>query len=297
MARPRAEVLSSISGETLEKARKELNEDPETREEAVAELRAKIEEVEGSHEFEGVTFARKDGKFLLRFLRAKKFDVERATRLYCNYYLYRHQHAELFTDFHPRALEHTLKSGVLGMTKLRRKDGAAVIQVYPSRWDPEVIPFDDYFRTVLLLLHKLIEDEENQIHGVSILNNLEGIPFYTVFKLSQTRYVQKGMFIRLLQDAFPCRFKGIHLVNQPWYISLVLTIARPFMKQKLKDRIFIHGSDYATLFDHFDTEHLPRSLGGSAEEFDLCSGLKIFEDDLVEEANGDYPQQTLQSVD
>ena len=224
--------------------------------------------------------------------------MERAAKLYCNYYLYRHRHEQVFTDFHPRALEHVLKSGLLGLTKLRRKDGAVVIQVCPSRLDPEVIPFEDYFRTVLLVLHKLVEDEENQVHGVAILNNLADVPFYTVFKLSQTPMLQRGTFVQLLQEAFPFRFKGVHLVNQPWYVSLVLTIARPFMKQKLRERIFMHGSDYATLTDYFEMEHLPMSLGGSAEEFDLSSGLKFFEEELAAgDSKTDYPRQTLNSVD
>lgn len=38
---------SKISGETLEKAIKELNENPNTREEAISELRRSIEAKEG----------------------------------------------------------------------------------------------------------------------------------------------------------------------------------------------------------------------------------------------------------
>ena len=39
------------------------------------------------------------------------------------------------------------------------------------------------------------------------------------------------------QEAFPCRLKGIHLLNQPWYISLIIATARPFLKQKFKERV------------------------------------------------------------
>ena len=41
----------------------------------------------------------------------------------------------------------------------------------------------------------------------------------------------------LTQEAFPARFKGIHLINQPWYISILLTVIMPFMKQKFRDRV------------------------------------------------------------
>ena len=32
-------------------------------------------------------------------------------------------------------------------------------------------------------------------------------------------------------------FKGIHFLNQPWYISIVMAIIRPFLKQKLRERV------------------------------------------------------------
>ena len=43
--------------------------------------------------------------------------------------------------------------------------------------------------------------------------------------------------ILFLQEAFPARFKGAHLFRQPWYVSLVFNIVRPFLKQKFKERV------------------------------------------------------------
>ena len=126
----------------------------------------------------------------------------------------------------------------MGVTDLRRRDGSIAIQLCPARWDPDTVPFTDNFKTLILLLEKLIEDEENQIHGFTILNNQIDVPFSTIFRLSQTEQIRKGVFTELLQDSFPGRFKGMHLVNQAWYISLVLGVIRPFMKQKMRERDF-----------------------------------------------------------
>ena len=227
-------------------------------------------------------FTRNDGTFLLRFLRAKKFDVDRAVRLYCNYYKFRHKYADILGDMHPRAVEHVLQGGLLGVTNLRRKDGAVTIHLRPARWDPESTQFKDNFRTLLLLLDKLIEDEENQVHGFSIINNLVDVPFTTIFKLSQTDHMRRGLFMELIQDCFPGRFKGLHLVNQPWYISLVLAVIRPFMKQKTRERLFLHGSEYLTLYDHFEPELLPPSLGGTGDEFEVDCLMSVFKKELSE---------------
>ena len=275
--------LSSISGDTLERAKKELFEVPEKREEVVAELRAKVEEKESIPEFEGVAFTRKDGPFLLRFLRARKFDVERAATLYCNYYRYRHKYAHFFRDLHPRAVEDALTSGVITPVPLRRKDGSRIIFMRPALWNPEAVPFVQNYRALLLLLERLIEDEETQVHGIALLNNLQDVSFITILKISQTEQIQRAMLVELLQDSFPCRFKGMHLVNQPWYVSLVLTVVRPFMKQKMRDRFVLHGSNYASLCDYFDPDELPESLGGGAPEFDVSCGMEMFAGQLMAE--------------
>ena len=276
------EVLSAIDGETLEKARRELGEDPDKRAEAVEHLRAKIDEMRGGPDYDGVEFSRQDGRFLLRFLRARKFDVDRAAQLYVNYYKFRHKYAYLLGDMHPRAVDHVLRSGVIGLTDLRRRDGSVAIQIRPEKWDPDTVPFTDNFKTLILLLEKLIEDEENQVHGFTIINNQINVPFTTIFRVSQTEQMRKGVFPELLQDSFPGRFKGMHLVNQAWYISLVLGIIRPFMKQKMRERLFLHGVDYETLYEHFEPTLLPPSLGGSGSEFEEDCLEKLFEGELRE---------------
>jgi len=42
-----------------------------------------------------------------------------------------------------------------------------------------------------------------------------------------------------LQDCFPARFKGIHFINQPWYVEAALTVIRPFLKEKTKRKVSV----------------------------------------------------------
>ena len=81
-----ADDVSTISGSTLEKACRELGEVPATRAAIIEELRGRIAQWEESHADEGLTLPRRDAAFLLRFLRARKFDVERALTLFINYH-------------------------------------------------------------------------------------------------------------------------------------------------------------------------------------------------------------------
>jgi len=123
MATSTGDEISCISGETLEKARRELGEDPKTRGAIIQELRDKIEHWEPSPEDEGLTFSRKDDKFLLRYLRAKKFDTDRALQLYVNYHRYRKKYEHVLGEITPKAAEHILKTGLVsgatGALKIR----------------------------------------------------------------------------------------------------------------------------------------------------------------------------------
>ncbi|KAF3850235.1 hypothetical protein F7725_019962 [Dissostichus mawsoni] len=63
-------------------------------------------------------------------------------------------------------------------------------------------------------------------------------------------------------DSYPARFGGIHFVNQPWYIHALYTVIRPFLKDKTRKRIFMHGNNLNSLHLLIHPEILPSELGG-----------------------------------
>ncbi|XP_011407469.1 PREDICTED: retinaldehyde-binding protein 1-like [Amphimedon queenslandica] len=282
-----AEMCSnSIDGETLEKARRELNEDPDTREQAIADFRAAIEEKENDPELEGVIFERKDSPFLLRFLRAKKFDQSRSFSLYIKYHTIRRDNGKIFTEDDLSAnLSYILSSGALYVLNGRTWNGEKVVCIRPEKWDMEQDPAERMIRTVLLILDKLLEDEETQVHGIRVFEYFQGIEFGQLWKFSQTEAVKNGTFVKILQDSTPIRLKGVHFLFQPWYISLVLTIVKPFMKEKLRQRLHIHGTDFTELHSLMDTSLLPPELNGTGP-LESFIASRLFQDEIGEQGGG-----------
>lgn len=273
-----SEPTSTISGDTLDKAMKELGEDPNTRDDHIAELKRRIR-IKGSER--DVLLARvDDDKFLLAFLRARKFDVDKALQLYLNYHQFRQKYAGTLSSLNAPSVEHVLKSGVIAIPDTRFYNGSKAICVYPQKWDYETVPFLDNFRATIIILDKLIEDEETQVHGLSVVYNFEGTSFYSMLKVAQLEQSQRAMLIELLQEAFPARFKGVHLINQPWYISIVMGVVKPFMKQKLRDRIHLHGTDYEGLHEHTSPDSLPMDFGGTRPPPRTNSAIKLFQEEL-----------------
>ena len=73
-----------------------------------------------------------DDAFLLRFLRARKFDYERAYQLLVNYYTVRAENPDVFKDFKPSTIKHVLEDGVSTFLPKRNKDGQAVLFFRPG---------------------------------------------------------------------------------------------------------------------------------------------------------------------
>ena len=195
--------VSSLSGATLEKAIKELNEpeDDGQRRLLIEELRKRLRswQPKEQHE-EGVTLTRLDeDKFLLRFLRAKKFDLNRAEVLYINYHTFRHKHSNLLGEVSPKAAEHVLSTGIVTVLPHRTKQGCRVVALRPCRWDFNVIKTGDIMKTALVVLDKLLEEEETQVHGVALFDNLDGFSLIQTLHLARSDHLKRGLMTELLQ--------------------------------------------------------------------------------------------------
>ena len=161
----------------------------------------------------------------------------------------------------------------------RLHNGSKVFCMFPSRWNIEELPPNDCYKAAYMILEKLMEDEETQVHGISIIDNMEGMPFSVVTNFIRSDPIQKGALVEL-QDSFPVRFKGIHFLNEPWYLHFVLKIVKPFLKQKHRDRFVAHGSDISGLHDLINPQDLPGDFGGFQPPTAESDLHRLFADEL-----------------
>lgn len=161
------------------------------------------------------------------------------------------------------------------------KNESRVFCVIPQRWTYATIPPNDPYKTFLMVLEKLVEDEEIQVHGISMLDNMEGMSWHLAYAFLCSEELQKGALVEL-QDSFPIRFKGFHMLNQPWYLSMIMTVVKPFLSQKHRDRIQAHGTNFSVLHESMDPLLLPSNFGGEGASMEADNLKTFFEDDLFE---------------
>lgn len=178
-----------------EVARRELNETPAARTECLFQLRQRlqlskhyseeqniVEEDDGTKE-EAVDASIRDDRFLLRFLRSKKFNVQRSYAMYKNYRQFFRDHPEIAAGLNPKAVRHVWDEGVLGGLKQRDLRGRSVIVTFPGRWDPASHALEDVLRALVLQLEYMIISEETQVKGFVLLADFTDFSFHQMRSL------------------------------------------------------------------------------------------------------------------
>ena len=121
-----AGYVCSLTEELVARAREELQEKPEWRLRDVQALRDMVRK-ECPHLGTSLEDA-----FLLRFLRARKFDYDRALQLLINYHSCRRSWPEVFNDLRPSAVREVLASGFLTVLPHTDPRGCPVLCLRPG---------------------------------------------------------------------------------------------------------------------------------------------------------------------
>ncbi|XP_006881617.1 PREDICTED: alpha-tocopherol transfer protein-like isoform X2 [Elephantulus edwardii] len=235
--------VCSLTEELVTKAREELQEKPEWRLRDVQALRDMVRK-ECPHLRTSL-----DDAFLLRFLRARKFDYDRALQLLIKYHSCRRSWPEVFTNLRPSAVRDVLASGFLTVLPATDPRGCHILCLRPDRWVPSSYPITENIRAIYLTLEKLIQAEETQ-------------------------------------DGFPIRIKAVHVVNEPRIFKGIFAIIKPFLKEKIANRFFLHGSDLNSLHTSLPRSILPKEYGGTGGELDMTTWSEVLlasEEDFVRE--------------
>lgn len=121
--------VCSLTEDLVTKAREELQEKPEWR---LRDVQALRDMVRKEYPYLSTSL---DDAFLLRFLRARKFDYDRALQLLVNYHGCRRSWPEVFSNLRPSALKDVLNSGFLTVLPHTDPRGCHVLCIRPGTGD------------------------------------------------------------------------------------------------------------------------------------------------------------------
>ncbi|RXG51572.1 Alpha-tocopherol transfer protein-like [Armadillidium vulgare] len=131
---------------------------------------------------------RTDKPFLLAFLRARKFDYEKALTMIRGYYMSQKQNRDLYTNLLPSSLSHVWPLNMQTVLSKPDKKGRTVLIFFTEAWDPEKVSLDDIFRAQVLILEHIVRLPITQLKGVTAIVDCKGLSFNQVSYFSTGSY-------------------------------------------------------------------------------------------------------------
>jgi hypothetical protein len=147
-----------------------------------------------------------DNEFLMRFLYAKKFDVDEAFQLLINYNQYRQKYCSILQNMCvlDEGIQLALRDGCPSILANRDKRGRKVLIFYSRNWDTGAYTLLTIYRAMLLTLEKLLEDKQNQCNGFVVIVD------WSDFTFKQTQFLSPKILkimVEGLQVNFHTKYK------------------------------------------------------------------------------------------
>ncbi|XP_045454101.1 alpha-tocopherol transfer protein-like [Melitaea cinxia] len=248
-------TLEQPTGEMWQKIREELNENADTKDQDLAHIKEWLKkEPHLPDEF--------DDQRIMTFLRGCKFSLEKCKRKLDMYFTMRSAVPEFFTerDVTRPELQEILKIVQMPPMPGLTPDGRRVILMRGIDKDVQTPNVANAFKLALMLGDvRLAEEKEGVAGDIYILDASVATPNH--FAKFTPTLVKK--FLVCVQEAYPVKLKQVHVINISPIVDKIVNFVKPFLKEKIRDRIFIH-SDVNELYKYVPQEMLPTEYGGKA---------------------------------
>lgn len=249
--------IGELSAEKQEVARIELRETPEVKSQAIKELR---ELLKGATDLKSPY---ENDPWLVRFLRPCKFYPQSAFELIKRYYAFKVKHANVFDGLLPSRETNIFEHNILVVQPNRDQYGRRILIIeLGKKWKHNKCSLDEVYKGVVLYLEAAMLEPETQVSGAVVIFDMDGLSLQQTWQFTPP-FAKR--IVDWLQDAIPCRVKNIHIVNQPYIFNVVFALFKPFLKEKLKNRIIFHGTDRKSLHKYLDSKCLSSVYGGSLQ--------------------------------
>ncbi|KAI0751682.1 CRAL-TRIO domain-containing protein [Daedaleopsis nitida] len=221
---------------------------------------------------------RHDDATLLRFLRARKFDVPKAKEmlLACEQWRitfgvddlvknFDFKEKEAVDKYYPQYYHKTDKEGrPIYIERLGLLDIKALYQITSQERQLQRLVYE-YERFLTERLPACSKAIGHPVETSCTILDLKDVSLGNFYRVKD--YVMEAS--KIGQDRYPETMGKFYIINAPWTFSAVWRLIKPWLDEATVAKIDILGADYKpTLLAQIPAESLPKEFGGSCE----CSG-------------------------
>lgn len=221
MADPLFLDQSNLSDEYKAIAQRDLREDDTIRQQSLDQMVDWIKK----HPF--IKSCRTDARFLLAFLRKKKFSVVEARTLLEGFLRFYSANPQYFSNLTLKdpAIAEMIDCGYNIPLPKKDKNGRLLVWHRTGKVNPATYDMATSMRAMSLMFQALLHDEETQVGAVTMILDHEGLTWehaklLTIFDL-------KIIFSSV--KVTPIRIKDVYMVNMPGFIQKIVDLADPIL--------------------------------------------------------------------
>uniref|UniRef100_A0A182Q7M1 CRAL-TRIO domain-containing protein n=1 Tax=Anopheles farauti TaxID=69004 RepID=A0A182Q7M1_9DIPT len=246
---------ATFAAQLDELATRELREDAALREHSLGAMREWIRQ-NGR-----LRRCRTDDRFLLRFLRVKKFSVPRACEMLERYLTMRQSYPRWFARLDPDDVDLRQVLDACCMLPIGRDPSTGRIVVFGvvRNFDAQRFNSDTMIRLNMLVAEALLDEEPNQIAGFTHIFDNGGM---TMAHVTCWTLDNLAGYLRSVGNCVPVRLKENHFVSVPTFAAQISKYCLSFASEKLRSRIHCH-STVEELRAKLPPELLPEEYGGA----------------------------------
>ncbi|GAM20229.1 hypothetical protein SAMD00019534_034040 [Acytostelium subglobosum LB1] len=206
-------------------------------------------------------------QYLMVYLFSKKLNVEKACELLSNNLAFR---KKLDLPFPVRKsdvnIEIVKKMYSFFVPNKRDQDGRIIAYLHPCHLLPKNYTLKEMVASMLWNSDITIYENQSMIiraiahrNGMVIVEDLKNVGM----KNFDQRLPESLKEMKLaMENVFPGRAQAIYLINQPFFLRFLLSLAKKFIKSKLVRRVKVIGKKEA-MKDVIDPSHLLEEYGGT----------------------------------
>ncbi|KAM3849327.1 SEC14-like protein 2 [Diretmus argenteus] len=214
--------------------------------------------------------------YLLRWLRARSFNVQKAEAMIRKHVEFRRQMEadSIISEWKPpEVIEKYVSGGMCGYDR----EGSPIWYDVIGPLDPKGLMLSatkqDFMRTKIRDTEMLqrecrrqSEKEGTNIEAITLIYDCEGLGLKHMWKPAVEAY---GEILTMFEENYPEGLKRVFLIKAPRIFPMAYNLVKHFLCEQTRRKIFILGGNWQeVLREHVDVEQLPVVYGGTRTDPD-----------------------------
>ncbi|PBC32775.1 Alpha-tocopherol transfer protein [Apis cerana cerana] len=147
------------------------------------------------------------------------------------------QHSNVYENLKPSKEKNIFEQNILSVLPNRDQNGRRILLIeLGKKWKHNKCSLDEVFKGCVLYVEAAMLEPATQIAGAIVIFDMDGLTLQQAWQFTPA-FAKR--IVDWLQDAVPLRIKNIHVVNQPYVFNMVFALFKPFLRDKLKNRLLI----------------------------------------------------------